>query len=70
VLSVLFFNVGHYALRPWPWIVTALCTVLLYPGGVLVDGKADVEAAYAQAMVDHLPAAGPQYGERALERAR
>ena len=36
VLATLFFNVGHYALRPWPWIVTGLCTVLLYPGGVLV----------------------------------
>lgn len=55
VLSVLFFNVGHYALRPWPWIITGLCTVILYPGGIILDGKPDVEAAYAQAMVDHLP---------------
>ncbi len=55
VLAVLFFNVGHYALRPWPWIITGLCTVILYPGGVMLDGKPDVEAAYAQAMVDHLP---------------
>jgi Na+/proline symporter len=56
VLATLFFNVGHYALRPWPWIVTGLCTVLLYPGGVLVNGKPDREAAYVQAMVDLLPA--------------
>ncbi len=56
VLATLFFNVGHYALRPWPWIVTGLCTVLLYPGGVEVAGKKDVEAAYVQAMVDLLPA--------------
>jgi SSS family solute:Na+ symporter len=56
VLATLFFNVGHYALRPWPWIVTGLCTVLLYPGGVLVGGKMDREAAYVQAMVDLLPA--------------
>jgi solute:Na+ symporter, SSS family len=55
VLAVLFFNVGHYALRPWPWIVTGLCTVLLYPGGVMLDGKPDAEAAYVQAMVDLLP---------------
>ncbi|MBP7677125.1 MAG: sodium:proline symporter, partial [Thermoanaerobaculia bacterium] len=55
VLATLFFNVGHYALRPWPWIVTGLCTVLLYPGGVEVAGKKDVEAAYVQAMVDLLP---------------
>jgi len=51
VLATLFFNVGHYALRPWPWIITALCTVLLYPNGV--DG--DKEAAYVQAMVDLMP---------------
>lgn len=56
VLATLFFNVGHYALRPWPWIVTGLCTVVLYPGGVLVNGKLDKEAAYVQAMVDLLPA--------------
>ncbi len=56
VLATLFFNVGHYALRPWPWIVTGLCTVVLYPGGVLVNGQRDVEAAYVQAMVDLMPA--------------
>jgi len=55
ILATLFFNVGHYAFRPWPWIVTGLCTVLLYPGGVEVAGKKDVEAAYVQAMVDLLP---------------
>lgn len=55
VLAVLFFQVGHYALRPWPWILTGLCTVLMYPGGVLLDGKKDVEAAYVQAIVDVLP---------------
>lgn len=55
VLATLFFNVAHYALRPWPWIVTGLCTVILYPGGVLVNGQRDLEAAYVQAMVDVLP---------------
>ncbi|MBK9087924.1 MAG: Na+:solute symporter [Holophagales bacterium] len=55
ILATLFFNVGHYALRPWPWIITGLCTVLLYPGGVEIAGKKDVEAAYVQAMVDLLP---------------
>jgi SSS family solute:Na+ symporter len=29
---VLWFNVAHYALRPWPWILTALAAVVLYPG--------------------------------------
>ena len=56
ILATLFFNVGHYALRPWPWILTGLATVLLYPSGVLVNGKPDHEAAYVQAMVDLMPA--------------
>ncbi|MDP9203341.1 MAG: sodium:proline symporter, partial [Gemmatimonadota bacterium] len=34
VLATLFFNVAHYAIRPWPWIITGLCTVLLYPNGI------------------------------------
>src|SRR6266849_3497894 len=32
LLSVLWFNVAHYAVRPWPWILTALAAVVLYPG--------------------------------------
>jgi Na+/proline symporter len=56
ILATLFFNVGHYALRPWPWILTGLATVLLYPNGVLVNGRPDHEAAYVQAMVDLMPA--------------
>jgi Na+/proline symporter len=31
MLSTLWFNVAHYALRPWPWIVVALCSLLVYP---------------------------------------
>jgi solute:Na+ symporter, SSS family len=27
----LFFNVAHYALRPWPWILVALASMLVYP---------------------------------------
>ena len=34
VLATLFFNVAHYALRPWPWILVALCALVLYPHGV------------------------------------
>jgi Na+/proline symporter len=55
VLATLFFQVAHYALRPWPWIVVGLATVLLYPGGVLPNGTTDVEGAYVQAVVDLLP---------------
>jgi Na+/proline symporter len=55
VLATLFFQVAHYAVRPWPWIITGLATVLLYPNGVMVNGQLDHEAAYVQAFVDYLP---------------
>src|SRR5689334_272941 len=55
VLATLFFQVAHYAVRPWPWIITGLATVLLYPNGVMVNGQRDHEAAYVQAFVDLLP---------------
>ncbi len=29
--GTLFFNVAHYALRSWPWIIVALCSILVYP---------------------------------------
>ena len=29
--GTLFFNFAHYALRPWPWIVVALSSMLVYP---------------------------------------
>jgi Na+/proline symporter len=29
--AVLFFNVAHYVLRPWPWIIVALASILVYP---------------------------------------
>src|SRR5947209_3602636 len=29
--AVLFFNLAHYVLRPWPWIITALCSLIVYP---------------------------------------
>jgi len=49
VLATLFFQVAHYALRPWPWIVTGLATVILYPNLV------DKESGYVKAFVDYLP---------------
>ena len=27
----LLFNVAHYALRPWPWIIVALASIIIYP---------------------------------------
>jgi SSS family solute:Na+ symporter len=50
LLATFWFNVAHYALRPWPWIITALCTVALYPG------LEDKEAGYVRIMLDVLPA--------------
>jgi len=29
--ATLLFNVGHYALRPWPWILVALASIVVYP---------------------------------------
>jgi Na+/proline symporter len=29
--GTLLFNVAHYALRSWPWIIVALCSILVYP---------------------------------------
>jgi Na+/proline symporter len=57
LLATLFFNVAHYALRPWPWILVALAALVLYPHGVVgPSGKVDPELGYVQAMIDYLPA--------------
>jgi SSS family solute:Na+ symporter len=29
--SVLFFNLAHYVLRPWPWILVALSSIIVFP---------------------------------------
>ncbi|RJP19020.1 MAG: Na+:solute symporter [Candidatus Omnitrophota bacterium] len=31
LLATLWFNVAHYAIRPWPWIIVALCSMVVYP---------------------------------------
>ena len=49
VLATLFFQVAHYALRPWPWILVGLATVILYPNAT------DKEGAYVQTFMDYLP---------------
>ena len=50
ILGTLWFQVANYALRPWPWVLVALASLLLYPAAE------DHELVYAQAMVDLLPA--------------
>jgi Na+/proline symporter len=29
--ATLWFNIAHYALRPWPWIIVALASLIVYP---------------------------------------
>ncbi len=29
--ATLLFNFAHYALRPWPWIIVALASIIIYP---------------------------------------
>lgn len=31
VFATLFFQIAHYCLRPWPWIIVGLCALVLYP---------------------------------------
>jgi len=50
MLSVLWFNIAHYALRPWPWILTALCAIVLYPH------LEHPETGYMLVLTQHLPA--------------
>jgi SSS family solute:Na+ symporter len=38
--AVLFFNIAHYVLRPWPWILVALASVVVYPQ------LSDIQAAF------------------------
>ena len=29
--ATFFFNIAHYALRPWPWIIVALASIIVFP---------------------------------------
>ncbi len=31
ISATLLFNIAHYALRPWPWIIIALCSLVVFP---------------------------------------
>ena len=31
IKATLFFNIAHYALRPWPWIIVALASLVVFP---------------------------------------
>jgi Na+/proline symporter len=46
LLATLWFNVAHYAVRPWPWILTALASLVLYPD------LADKESGFVKTFLD------------------
>lgn len=50
--ATLFFQVAHYCIRPWPWILVGLCTIILYPD--LPDS--DKKLGYVMAIRDFMPA--------------
>ena len=49
LLATLWFNIAHYALRPWPWILVGLFAAVTYPA------LPKPETGYVRAMVDLLP---------------
>ena len=49
LLATLWFNVAHYAIRPWPWILVALASLILFPG------LAKPETGYVRVMILVLP---------------
>lgn len=57
LFATLWFNIAHYALRPWPWIIVALCSLVLYNGTTPnpETGKPDAAFGYVQVMNDYLP---------------
>jgi len=50
--ATLWFTVAHYAVRPWPWIIVALCTLVLYPD----LGYGEKGDGFVMVMRDYLPA--------------
>ena len=48
VSATLFFNIAHYALRPWPWILIALSSLVIYPE------LSDLQNAFPNLPVDKL----------------
>lgn len=46
--ATLFFNIAHYALRPWPWIIVALGSLVVFPS------IADLQVAFPNIPADKL----------------
>ena len=51
LLATLFFQVAHYCLRPWPWILVGLSSIVLYP----TLSMSDKGLGFVKAMNDFLP---------------
>lgn len=51
VYSSLFFQIAHYGLRPWPWIIVGLCALILYPDLPVEESK----KGFIMVMRDFLP---------------
>lgn len=51
LFATLWFNVAHFAIRPWPWILVALCSLVMYPE----LSYADKGQGFVMVMVDVLP---------------
>ncbi len=51
VYSSLFFQIAHYCLRPWPWIIVGLAALILYPELPVEESR----KGFVLAMRDHLP---------------
>lgn len=46
--ATLFFNIAHYGMRPWPWIIIALSSLIIFPN------ISDMQAAFPHIPVDKL----------------
>jgi solute:Na+ symporter, SSS family len=59
--ATLWFNIAHYALRPWPWIITGLVAIVVYSpnGGIHPSAAftANPEQGYVMVLRDYLPPA-------------
>jgi SSS family solute:Na+ symporter len=54
LLATLWFNLAHYALRPWPWIIVALVAVVRYQNDLAFIH--DPESGYIRILISDLPA--------------
>ena len=49
LLATFWFNIAHYTLRPWPWIIVGLVSMVAYPN------LEDPEVGYPMIMLKYMP---------------